>query len=151
LKVYRPTALDIGTIRGIIYSDTDLARITSATIQAGLGSALSEDGSFILRVEAGTVNVSVNAERFNSTTVQNVVVQAGQETPVTIRMVPPMPGDIDGNGGVNLADAILALQVISRITTIGTVHKEADVNGDGRIGMAEAIYILQKIAGTRTQ
>ncbi len=62
LKVYRPVSPDlIGTVRGIIISDSDLARITSATIQAGLGSALSEDGIFTLMVEAGTVNLSVNA------------------------------------------------------------------------------------------
>ena len=88
LRIYRPTALDIGTITGIISSDLDMARITSAAIQAGLGSALSADGSFILKVEAGTVNLSVNVEGYNSVIVEDVVVQAGQETPVNISMVP---------------------------------------------------------------
>jgi hypothetical protein len=51
----------------------------------------------------------------------------------------------------NLADAILALQVISDLHPVPTVsiNKEADVDGDGRIGMAEAIYILKKVAGMR--
>jgi sugar lactone lactonase YvrE len=59
------------------------------------------------------------------------------------------PGDIDGNGSVDLADAILALQVLSGITPAGMVYKEVDVNGDGKIGMAEAIYILQNLVGMR--
>ncbi|MFH2120776.1 MAG: 6-bladed beta-propeller [Pseudomonadota bacterium] len=228
LKVYRPTAPDIGTITGIIISDLDLARITSATIQAGLGSALSQDGSFILKVEAGTVNLSVNADGFNSSSVQNVVVQTGQETPVTVRMVSlgsdltvtaaagqngriyctPNPvnyggsstctispdvgyqvdaftvnwspatltnnqyvfsnvtanhtvnvtfklavahGDVNNDGSVDLADAIMALQVTARIPPAITPHLENDVNGDGKIGLPEVIYILQKIAGTRAQ
>ncbi|MFZ4438402.1 MAG: InlB B-repeat-containing protein [Syntrophales bacterium] len=58
-------------------------------------------------------------------------------------------GDVNGDGAVTLADAILALQVISGNTPAQAVRKEADVNGDGKIGMAEVIYILQKAAGVR--
>jgi hypothetical protein len=299
LRVYRPAAVDIGTIRGIISSDYDLARITSATIQAGLGSALSADGSFILKVEAGTVNFSVNADGYNPI-VRDVVVQAGQETPVNVSMVSlgsaytvtatagengaisctpnpvnsgsslncmvspaigyqvdafkvdggpatltnnqyafsnvtanhtvnvtfkivqftitatagqngtisctPNPvnygggstctvtpeagyrvdaftvdggpatltnnqyafsnvtanhtvnvtfkstlslGDVNNDESVDLADAILAIQVLSNIPPALPVHKAADVNGDGKIGMADVIYILQKVAEIR--
>ncbi len=92
---------------------------------------------------------------FNSSSVQNVVVQAGQETPATIRMVVSigLPGDVDGSGIVNITDAILALQVISKVPLPASVsiQMQADVNGDGMIGMAEVIYILQKITGTRAQ
>jgi hypothetical protein len=61
------------------------------------------------------------------------------------------PGDIDGSGAVQIADAILALQVISKVSTSPsvTIHTEADINGDGKIGLPEAIYILQKAAGLR--
>jgi hypothetical protein len=58
-------------------------------------------------------------------------------------------GDIDGNRGVALADAILVLQVLSGMPPAGMVYKEVDVNNDGKIGLAEAIYILQKTAGIR--
>ena len=58
-------------------------------------------------------------------------------------------GDINGDGTVNLADAILAIQIISGIPPAVTVKKEADVNGDNKIGIEEAIYILQFIAGLR--
>jgi streptogramin lyase len=151
LKVYRPIQPDLlGTIKGIIVSDWDLARINIATIQAGLGSALSQDGSFTLRVEAGTVNVSINVKGLFTKTVENVVVEAGKEKAMTITMMPPY-GDINGNGILDLTDAILAFKALTKVSIPPsvTICTEADVNGDGRIGMPEVIYIMQKAAGLR--
>jgi|GEM_PF-2392761 len=53
-------------------------------------------------------------------------------------------GDVDGNGKVELADAVLALKIMAGITISPpqTVKLGADVNGDGKIGMAEVVYIL---------
>ena len=64
----------------------------------------------------------------------------------TIRQ--PVPGNVNGDGVVDLADAILALRFMAKMHTT-YVHGNADVNGDGLIGMAEAIYILQKVSGLR--
>jgi hypothetical protein len=58
-------------------------------------------------------------------------------------------GDINGDGRIDMIDAIMALQIISGITPKNTVYKEADVNGDGKIGMQEVIYIIQKVAEIR--
>jgi hypothetical protein len=64
-----------------------------------------------------------------------------------------IPGDLDGDGAVTVADAIIALQVMagrqppalrSDYTT-----SNVDVTGDGRVGPPEALYILQKAAGAR--
>jgi len=61
-----------------------------------------------------------------------------------------VPGDVNGDGSITLADAILVLQITSRVTPTGqTIANTADVNNDGMIGMAEAIYILQTMAGIR--
>ena len=57
-------------------------------------------------------------------------------------------GDVDRNDIVNLADAILAIQVSSGMSS-ANVTLDADVNVDDRIGLAEVIYILQKVAGIR--
>jgi hypothetical protein len=51
-------------------------------------------------------------------------------------------GDIDGDGKVTLADAIIALQVLLGMDPAG-VQIESDVNGDNKIGMEEVVYILQ--------
>lgn len=55
-------------------------------------------------------------------------------------------GNINNDGNVDLADAILALQMLIGLDPDG-IHLEADVNEDGKIGLAEVIYILQYIAG----
>jgi len=58
-------------------------------------------------------------------------------------------GDVNGSGGSpDLADAILALQVLAGLNPSG-IKVGADVNGDGRIGFEELGYILQKVAVLR--
>ena len=49
---------------------------------------------------------------------------------------------------VDMADAILALKVMSGMDSTG-VSLSGDVNADGKIGLAEVIYILQYVAGLR--
>lgn len=58
-------------------------------------------------------------------------------------------GDVDDSGDVDLADAVLALQLVTQRTTATLVSNKADVNGDGKIGLEEVIYILQEISGLR--
>ena len=58
-------------------------------------------------------------------------------------------GDVDGNGVMDLDDAILALQVSIGIVPTTTIYLEADVNGDGKIGLAEAFYAMQVVSGMR--
>jgi len=58
-------------------------------------------------------------------------------------------GNINGDGYVDLTDAIPALQICAGITPAQTIWVEADINNDGRIGLAEALYILQTVAGLR--
>jgi hypothetical protein len=96
------------------------------------------------------VNLSVNAEGFKNRIVQNVLVQAGKETPVTIRMVTG-PGDVDGSGKADIADAIIIIRVILKIPLPPSVYIpiQADVNGDRKIGLPEVIYVLQKVEGIR--
>jgi hypothetical protein len=65
----------------------------------------------------------------------------------TIR--PPILGDVNGDGLVDLADAIVVLKVMAQIDQGDAVHVTGDVNGDGKIGLAEASYAFQKAAGLR--
>jgi hypothetical protein len=62
-------------------------------------------------------------------------------------------GDINGDGIVSLADAIVALQVMADLhpQSLRTDYalSNADVNRDGRVGMAEVILILQKTTELR--
>lgn len=54
-------------------------------------------------------------------------------------------GDLNGDGDVALADAILALQVITGKRLPIQIDNSSDVNGDARIGVDEAVYILNII------
>ena len=65
--------------------------------------------------------------------------------------VPIIMGDINGDGMINLADAILALQATTSLPPpADTVFKiAADVNSDGKIGLPEAVFIMQNQAGLR--
>jgi hypothetical protein len=62
-----------------------------------------------------------------------------------------MPGEMNNDTRIDLADAILALQVSIRQTSRKGISNyiTADVNDDGKIGLAETIYILQTVAGIR--
>jgi YD repeat-containing protein len=59
-----------------------------------------------------------------------------------------LEGDVNGDGTVNLEDAVLALQLLSG-TGPNDVNHKSDVNGDSKIGMAEVFYVLQNMAGLR--
>ena len=59
------------------------------------------------------------------------------------------PGDLNDDGEVNLADVILAMQVVIGIEHNETVYRGADVDGDGRIGMEEVAYSLHRVIGLR--
>ncbi len=61
----------------------------------------------------------------------------------------PFPGDIDGEGDVNLSDVILSLKVVAGMEVSVELYPGADVNEDNRIGMAEVIFGLQTVAGLR--
>jgi hypothetical protein len=58
-------------------------------------------------------------------------------------------GDVNHSGSVELADAVLTLQILSGVIPAQPVFKDADVNGDGMLGLPEVLYILQTIAGRR--
>jgi hypothetical protein len=59
-------------------------------------------------------------------------------------------GDIDEDGTVSLADAILVLKISSGAdVSAHSISTITEVNADNKIGFAEALFILQKMAGNR--
>ena len=57
-----------------------------------------------------------------------------------------VPGDVNGDSRVDLADAILCLQILSGLAP-ANINPAADITRDGKIGMEEVIYAIQKEAG----
>ena len=68
---------------------------------------------------------------------------------------PSFPGDVNGDGKINLLDAVLAFQFAAGVMPApgfvqeGSAPTMGDVDGDGKIGVSEGLYILQKVAGMR--
>jgi hypothetical protein len=61
----------------------------------------------------------------------------------------PDPGDIDGNGVIDVGDLILSLKLSSDTDEGESYFSTADVNDDNKVGVEEALFILQKLAGLR--
>jgi hypothetical protein len=59
-----------------------------------------------------------------------------------------IPGDVNDDTLVDMADAILALQAVAGLNPAGINHV-VDVDGDGKIGIAEAIHAIQTEGGMR--
>lgn len=76
-------------------------------------------------------------------------IDEGETDPNDEYSVPALKGDINGDGNIDLADALIVLQVIADIDPSRAIYKEADVNDDGKISMEEMIYILHKVSGLR--
>ena len=57
------------------------------------------------------------------------------------------PGDINGDGEVDINDAICLLKYVAGWKLDGVVIEAPDVNGDGRVNTKDAIQILRYIAG----
>ena len=86
-----------------------------------------------------------SATTTNPVTVSNVTA----DMMITANFKIVLPGDANGNEKVDLADAILALQIVAGINSTQTINPDADINSDEKIGMEEVVYILQKLAGLR--
>jgi hypothetical protein len=58
-------------------------------------------------------------------------------------------GDVNGDGTVDLTDALAALQLCAGLTPAPPAAIAADMNDDQKIDVSEAIYILQRVAQIR--
>lgn len=95
------------------------------------------------------VNATTTLKYFARDTAGNVEsVKASNYTIIT-----DIPGDMDGDGAVTIADAIIALQAMAGMHPQGLrldcKTSGTDVNKDGRLALQEAVYILQRVAGMR--
>ncbi|OQX12979.1 MAG: hypothetical protein BWK80_43220, partial [Desulfobacteraceae bacterium IS3] len=74
---------------------------------------------------------------------------AGSPATYTLNCTGKLPGDVNGDGMVNLADAVIALQIAVSKQPPTTVSLSGDVNSDGKIGTEEASFALKEAAESR--
>ena len=70
------------------------------------------------------------------------------QVPLTGQLDFLIRGDLNDDGNITLADAILALKAVSGLRPAGA-YAVVGIDADGKIGLAEVIYILQKTAELR--
>jgi sugar lactone lactonase YvrE len=58
-----------------------------------------------------------------------------------------LPGDVNGDGAINIQDAILVLNGISGGGVLGSPNPAGDLNGDGRVNVQDVVAILRKSVG----
>jgi hypothetical protein len=128
------------------------------------GSNTASDGSYSLVVPAGSYRVracpSCNNLNYidefyqetdsynNATPVQASVPDDTPNINFTIAPSVPRLGDLNGDRSVDLADLVIALQVLAGLDP-DSLRLKGDVNGNGIVDLAEAIYIIQIMASMR--
>ena len=83
------------------------------------------------------------------TTITATTLDGGKQASILIRVTAaPQPGDINGDGYVDAADAMITLQVaVGKVELNDAEFEAADVNGDGWVDAADAVRILRYDAG----
>lgn len=56
------------------------------------------------------------------------------------------PGDVDGNGRIDLQDVIDILEVTQGYQTVSPLQLKADPNGDNRLTVEDALRLLRTLA-----
>lgn len=103
--------------------------------------------------DPGVASVSrtgvVTALAVGTTTVTATTLDGGHSASIEINVISEgVKGDINGDGYVDSADAMMVLQyAVGKLELSETQQKAADVNGDGYIDAADAIRILRYNVG----
>jgi len=63
-------------------------------------------------------------------------------TTTIFTLEPPMPGDVDGNGSLSIADASLLIDYLLGQEVEGISHEAADVDGNGIVSIADISAII---------
>jgi hypothetical protein len=58
-------------------------------------------------------------------------------------------GDLNGDEKVDVADALLVLQMLAPADLTSDAERKGDVNEDGKIGLEDVFYVLQRTSGLR--
>jgi len=146
----------MGTVT--VFNKTTTALVIGEIIIAGSDAGQfrifdnSLSGSIIQPQKSALVGISFYPTSLGDKNAILIIKDAGGkvlwQASLTGRLDYLIRGDVNDDSQVDLADAILALQVAAGQRPAG-LNAVVDVDGNGRIGMAEAVYVLQTAAELR--
>jgi hypothetical protein len=100
-------------------------------------------------VDTGTYTVQPAVSALKFFPQKRAVVVPASVSGVVFLVLRGPAGNLTGDRWIDLADAIIALQIAAGIAPELPIAGGADVNGDGSINITEALYILQILTGSR--
>jgi hypothetical protein len=145
IDMYALTVTKSGTGSGIVAASQGRLNWSGA-----IGSVMYDYGtavSLTATPDANSTFTGWSGGECSREAICDVTMDAAKSLVAGFRII--LKGDMDDSLTVDLADAILAMKIISGVILSGTVNQQADVNGDQKIGMDDVLYILQKVAGMR--
>lgn len=122
--------IEAGRMYSLITADPDLSQL------------ISEDGAAYEEfVEFNAVMEYLGSTQSEIDTALSNLLNALDSDPI-------IPGDVDGNGIVTIADAIMILRYsINVLTLTGTQLEAADIDGNGFVNIADALNVMRVSIG----
>lgn len=117
-----------------------------------IAQALVGDGSVpipqtIIVDRNGTIRAHKRARFFDYEEMYEYV-SGWYETLLAEEAQSSVPGDVDGNGSVDSADALLTFRYVMGLADAASVDLDAaDVEGDGTVTSADALLIMRRVMG----
>ena len=142
---YVPAVLN-GQVKDTTGTVVEGAMVSTIT---GHFTVTDADGNYTLTIDSpGIYSVKAYKDSVIDVALDKEVF-LGQTTTLNFRQV--KKGDVNGDGFVDLVDAVLVLQLLVgiEIDPLFDIYKQADVSGDQEIGIEELIYILQYVSELR--
>ncbi len=151
VDVVIPTTYRVeGTIAGV--EDATKLNVTLQGEKVSLQTIPNQSGSFAFDgIEEGQYTLSVTGNGIETYT-QSITVPPTQDLNITVIHIAVKPdviyGDVDGNGKVEIDDALMALKA-----AVGKVHlseeetTRAELDGNNTVDPIDALLILQKVVG----
>jgi hypothetical protein len=109
------------------------------SVSGGYAIPATADGTFQVTFSGGSLPYSVRK------TVTLVAESVLLDIIIGVDLV-IQKGDVNGDGGIDLQDIILALRISAGLPVDTPLQLDADVNQDDKISIPEAIYGLQKLS-----